>query len=205
MANCPASRLFQVGSQGPTFSSECTPSPHCPSILGQPKLIPAAEAASLWPPHKHTLLQHPTHLNHLSDKAYMNDLPRCRLQAKCTVFPPSPEGWSFLISPQSLGSCCENILYYIIFPLHSSPSDFSIFSKTLLKQSPGNPVSSAAASWLQRKAVKFILHLPKSSCNLPLAKEIKLFHLHRTWFVLIRKQSLEQFCKYLSNTDFVSS
>ena len=105
-----------------------TPSPHCPSILGQPKLIPAAEVASLWPPHKHTLLQHPTHLNHLSDKAYMNDLPRCRLQAKCTVFPPSPEGWSFLISPQSLGSCCENILYYIIFPLHSSPSDFSIFT-----------------------------------------------------------------------------
>lgn len=137
-------------------------------------------------PTKHTLLhhlhhlhhlqahQHSTHLNHLSDKTYMNDLPRCRLQAKCTVFPPFPEGWSFLISPQSLGSCCGSILYYIIFPLHSSPSDFSIFSKILLKWLPGNPVSSAAASWLQRKAVKFILHLPKSSCNLPLGKEIKL-------------------------------
>ncbi|KAG5201508.1 hypothetical protein JEQ12_004271 [Ovis aries] len=41
--------------------------------------------------------------------------------------------------------------------------DFSIFSKTVLKRSPGNPVLSAAASRLQRKAVKFILHLSKSS------------------------------------------
>ena len=139
------------------------PLSHCPSIWGQLRVTPAAEAASLWPPHKYTLLQHPTHLNHLSDKAYMNDLPRCNLQAKCTVFPRSPDGWSFLISPQSLGSCCGSILYYIIFPLPSSPSDFSIFSKTLLKRSPGNPVLSAAASRLQRKAVKFILHLPKSS------------------------------------------
>ncbi|KAI4575466.1 hypothetical protein MJG53_011669 [Ovis ammon polii x Ovis aries] len=47
--------------------------------------------------------------------------------------------------------------------LCQSVQDFSIFSKTVLKRSPGNPVLSAAASRLQRKAVKFILHLSKSS------------------------------------------
>ena len=134
-------------------------------------------------------------------------LLRCRLQDNSTVFPPSREGSNFLISSKSLGCCCGSILYYIIFPLHTSPSHSSFFSTTLPEQLPGNPALSAAASWPQRNVVKFILHLPKSSCNLPLGKEIKPFPLHRPWVVpvLIRKRRLEQFCKYLSNADFVSS
>ena len=120
------------------------------------------------------------------------------------LIPPFPEGWSFLISPQSLGSCCGSILYYTIFPLHFSPSDFFIFSKILLKrpqeilfevqQPPGFRERQSSSSFI-------FPSLPATS----LWESRSNFRLHTTWFTPIRKQSLEQFCEYLSNTDFVSS
>lgn len=213
VANCPACLL---GSSKSTWQSPGTHLQHRPHTLLHPVPPPRGSPRSLlllkrllkWPPHELALCHRSTHSdqNHPSDEAEMIYLLRCRLQDNSTVFPPSREGSSFLISSKSLGCSCGNILYYIIFPLHSSPSHSSFFS-TLLEQLPGNPALSVAASWPQRNGVKFILHLPKSSCNLPLGKGIKPFPLHRPWLVpvLIRKRRLEQFCKYLSNADFVSS